>query len=199
MTAAEATAPEAREAIRKTIRKHGIDEVVFCSKDLKWGRIIELIEELKRSGVMFKIAQPAREFIIGPSSIESVQDLLIMEDHAVSSSASRRVKRIFDVSLSLILIVLLPVSILFVQDKVGFLKNLFRVMRGNNSWVGYFPQRDRAYRLPIIRPGVLDPVLADRLAPVPLTVERVNLTYAKDYRLGWDVRLVWRGFAQLGG
>ncbi len=62
----------------------------------------------------------AREFIIGPSSIESVQDLLIMEDHAVSSSASRRIKRIFDVSLALILILLMPITILFVRHKVGF-------------------------------------------------------------------------------
>ncbi|MBL7984774.1 MAG: glycosyltransferase, partial [Flavobacteriales bacterium] len=77
MSAAEANATEARSAIRKKIRKHGIDEVVFCAKDLRWGRIIELMEQLKWTGVMFKIAQPAREFIIGPSSIESVQDLLI--------------------------------------------------------------------------------------------------------------------------
>ncbi len=198
MNAGLANSLDAVKQIRRSIRKHGIDEVVFCSKDLKWGRIIELIEELKRSGVMFKIAQPAREFIIGPSSIESVQDLLIMEDHAVSSSSSRRIKRIFDVSLALILILLVPITILFVRDKVGFLKNLVRVIRGNTSWVGYFPHTDRAYRLPGIRPGVLDPVLADGLEPVPLTVERVNLTYAKDYRLAWDMRLVWRGFAQLG-
>ena len=67
MTAAEANAPDAREAIRKKIRKNGMDEVVFCAKDLKWGRIIELMEQLKRTGVMFKIAQPARDFIIGRS------------------------------------------------------------------------------------------------------------------------------------
>jgi len=199
MSAAEANAPEARDAIRKKIRKHSIDEVVFCAKDLKWGRIIELMEQLKRTGVMFKIAQPAREFIIGPSSIESVQDLLIMEEHAVSSSAARRRKRILDVTVSLLLFLLLPLSIWFVRDKGGFIQNIFRVLRGAASWVGYFPKLEPGVRLPKIRPGILDPVRADGLDPVPLTVRRVNLTYAKDYRAGQDLRLIWRGFTHLGG
>lgn len=197
MSASEANAAEARSAIRKKIRKHGIDEVVFCAKDLRWGRIIELMEQLKRTGVMFKIAQPAREFIIGPSSIESVQDLLIMEEYAVNSSASRRRKRILDVLLSLALFFTAPVTLFIVQDKPGFLKNIWQVLTGHRSWVGYFPAVDRSLRLPPIRPGILDPVRADHLEPAPLTVHRVNLTYAKDYRIGWDLRLVWRGFAQL--
>ncbi len=199
MTAGEANATEAREVIRKKIRKHGMDEVIFCAKDLQWGRIIELMEQLKRTGVMFKIAQPAREFIIGPSSIESVQDLLIMEEHAVSSSAARRRKRILDVAVSLLLLLLLPLTIWFVRDKGGFLGNIFRVINGSASWVGYFPKMEKGARLPKIRPGILDPVGADQLEPVPLTVHRVNLTYAKDYRVGWDLRLIWRGFAGLGG
>ena len=199
MTAAEANAPEAHEAIRKKVRKHGMDEVVFCAKDLKWGRIIELMEQLKRTGVMFKIAQPAREFIIGPSSIESVQDLLIMEEHAVHSSAARRKKRILDVTVSLLLLLLLPLVIWFVRGKVGFVGNLFRVLKGASSWVGYFPRTEKGARLPRIRPGILDPVRGDHLEPAPLTVHRVNLTYAKDYRVGWDLRLIWRGFAGLGG
>lgn len=199
MTAAEANVPEAREAIRKKIRKHGMDEVVFCAKDLKWGRIIELMEQLKRTGVMFKIAQPAREFIIGPSSIESVQDLLIMEEHAVHSSAARRKKRILDVTVSVLLLLFLPLTIWFVHDKGGFVGNIFRVIRGSASWVGYFPKVEKGARLPKIRPGILDPVRADHLEPVALTVHRVNLTYAKDYRVGWDIRLICRGFAGLGG
>ncbi len=59
MNAGLANSPDAVKQIRRSIRKHGIDEVVFCSKDLKWGRIIELIEELKRSGVMFKMLRCA--------------------------------------------------------------------------------------------------------------------------------------------
>jgi hypothetical protein len=199
MSAAEAMAPDAAAVIQKNVRKHRIDEVVFCAKDLKWGRIIDLMEQLKRTGAMFKIAQPGSEFVIGPSSIESLQDLLIMEEHAVSSSAARRRKRIFDLVLSILLIAASPVLIWAMRDRGGFLRNIGHVLLGRASWVGYFPQAERGVRLPRIRPGVLDPVRADGLMPTPTTVQRMNLTYAKDYRVGWDLRLIRKAFAQLGG
>ncbi len=199
MDASDAVLPNAAELIRRKIRKHGIDEVVFCAKDIKWQRIIELIERLDHSGTLFKIAQPAREFIIGPSSIESVQDLLILEDYSVNSAAARRRKRMLDFILSTLFLLTLPISIWFVQDKNGFMINLFAVIMGRRSWVGYFPVKDRSVRLPVIRPGVLDPVHVKHLAPLPLTVHRVNLTYAKDYRVLEDLRSVWRGFGALGG
>jgi O-antigen biosynthesis protein len=196
--AALANAPEAAKDLRRRIRKHGIDEVVFCAKDLKWGRIIELMEKLRRTGAMFKIAQPAREFIIGPSSIESIQDLNILEEHAVSSSGARRRKRTLDMALSMLLLITLPIGIWFVTGKGGFVRNIFGVLLGKRTWVGYHPQTG-ATKLPKLLRGVIDPVAARHLNPDPLVVQRVNLTYAKDYRPWQDVKMVWRGFAMLGG
>ncbi|MFT3885175.1 MAG: glycosyltransferase [Flavobacteriales bacterium] len=198
MDAAQAEEPQAAQRIRQRIRKQGIDEVVFCAKDVRWGRIIELMERLKGTGPMFKIAQPGREFIIGPSTIESLQDLLILERHAVSSNAAHRRKRLLDIGVALALLLTLPVNIWFVADKAGYFRNLFRVLGGRRSWVGYSSLVDKRLRLPRIRPGVLDPVRAEGLAPTPLTVQRANLTYAKDYHVWQDLRLVWRGFAGLG-
>ena len=194
--ASMANMPEADKELRRRIRKHGIDEVVFCAKDLRWGRIIELMEQLRRTGAMFKIAQPAREFIIGPSSIESIHDLNILEEHAVSSSAARRRKRTVDIALSLLLLLLLPVSIWFVKEKTGFVRNCFGVLFGKRTWVGYHPLG--AAKLPKLLQGVIDPVVARHLRPDALTVQRVNITYAKDYRPWQDVKLVWKGFDLLG-
>jgi O-antigen biosynthesis protein len=198
MNAAEATAADAASTIQKKVRRNGIDEIVFCAKDLKWARIIELMEQLKRTGAMFKIAQPAREFIIGPSSIESVNDLLIMEEHAVNSAAARRRKRTLDILLSVLLVVTLPVGIWFIRHKRGFITNLWHVIMGDRSWVGYAPSFDKSVRLPRIREGILDPVHGAHLTPLPLTVHRVNLTYAKDYRVWQDLRLVLANFSGLG-
>ncbi len=198
MHSSEANGPDAHTAIRRQIRKHGIDEVVFCAKDLKWGRIIELMEQLKRAGVMFKIAQPAREFIIGPSSIESINDLLILEEHAVNSASARRRKRMLDIVLCIFFLITLPLGIWFVADRSGFLGNLVLVLRGQRSWVGYAPMSDPSLRLPRIRPGVLDPITVLGLKPSPITVRRVNLNYAKDYRVLEDLRWVIGCFSGLG-
>lgn len=199
LDAAEAEGAGAGERIRTIVRRNGIDEVVFCAKDLRWGRIIALMEELRHARATFKIAQPAREFIIGPSTIESLQDLMILEEHAVSSAGARRRKRLMDIGLALFFLITLPIGIWFVRDRGGFVRNLFRVLRGERSWVGYFPAIDRSLRLPKLRPGVLDPVRSDHLQPVPLTVQRMNLEYAKDYRVLEDLRRVLGNFSRLGG
>ncbi|MEO8591423.1 MAG: hypothetical protein ABI432_18730, partial [Flavobacteriales bacterium] len=197
MDAGEANAADAVQQVRRKIRRHGIDEVVFCAKDLEWGRIIELMEELRRSGAMFKIAQPAREFIIGPSSIESISDLHIMEQHAVHSSAGRRTKRIIDVFVALLLLLTAPLSIWFIDAKAGSIRNWWQVLLGRKSWVGYHRGNEGALKLPAIKRGILDPLLEN--GPVSdLVVSRVNITYAKDYRAWDDLRLVIRGFRSLG-
>jgi GT2 family glycosyltransferase len=189
---------DAGSLIRRRIRKQGIDEVVFCAKDLKWGRIIALMDELERTGSLFKIAQPAREFIIGPSTIESLQDLLIIDDHAVNSAVARRRKRTLDIVLSILFLATLPIGAWFVRDKAGFVRNILDVLRGRRSWFGYFQDGNRFLRLPRMRPGVLDPISAGHLRPASLTVQRVNLEYAKDYRVWRDLRCVLRNFHDLG-
>ncbi len=197
MSTSDAGSADAVKLIRKKVRKHGIDEVVFCAKDLAWGRIIELMEGLKRADVMFKIAQPAREFIIGPSSIESLQDLDIMEVHAVNSAAGRRTKRMMDLFLSIALLLALPISIWFVQDRAGFLSNTWNVLLGRKSWVGYSSGGERTLKLPTIKPGVLGTLPGTMGTSVPVVV-RANAAYAKDYSAWHDLRLVLAGFRQLG-
>ena len=195
---AEAQGQLAVVDMQRQIRKQGMDEVVFCAKDMAWGRIIELMEKLSRTRATFKIAQPGSDFIIGPNSIESVQDLLVMEEHAIFSAAGRRRKRIVDVVLSLLLILGLPVLIWWVEEKGAFLHNLGRVLVGKASWVGFHPDRHRSFKLPRMKPGVIDPVMAQGLSADPLTVDRVNITYAKDYKPWSDIRWTLRSLAALG-
>ncbi|MBL7963259.1 MAG: glycosyltransferase [Flavobacteriales bacterium] len=183
--------PDGLKLVRRWVRVHGTDEVVFCARDLSWARIIDWMEKLKRSGVTFKIAQPGREFIIGPNSIESLQDLHILEQHAVSSAAGRRTKRLVDVLVALLLLLLSPVLLLFIRPAGNFLRNCLRVLAGQRTWVGYAEGRANPVRLPALKPGVVDAVAVQGLAPEPLVVERVNTEYAKDYHALDDLRWVF--------
>ncbi|MBK8497588.1 MAG: hypothetical protein IPL52_01925 [Flavobacteriales bacterium] len=197
MSTTDAGSADAVDLIRKKIRKHDIDEVVFCAKDMAWGRVIELIEGLKRTGVMFKIAQPAREFIIGPSSIESLQDLDIMEMHAVNSAAGRRTKRLMDVITSSLFLLLLPISFWLVHDGVRFMHNTWNVLSGRKSWVGYTSAPERSLKLPPIKPGIIDPLFLEPVTSDAMAI-RANTAYAKDYSPWQDLALVLRGFRSLG-
>jgi len=194
----EVEGSEGLTRLRKEIRKQGIDEVVFCAKDLGWGRMVELMALLNRTGTLFKIAQPGREFIIGPSSIESLNDLMVLEAHAVNSPSARRNKRLVDLVSSVVLLITLPVNIWFVERRGPYVRNLFDVLLGRRTWVAFHHDGARSMKLPALLPGVLDPVTARGLRPDPVVVERINLTYAKDYRALEDLGLIGRGLSLLG-
>ncbi|HQV76091.1 MAG TPA: glycosyltransferase [Flavobacteriales bacterium] len=198
MPAAEAIGPQTVNTIRKKIRDHGIDEVVFCAKDIEWGRVIELMEALRHSRVMFKIAQPSGEFIIGPNSIESLNDLFIMDRYAVYSAAGKRTKRFMDLAICAGLLVTAPVSLMFMGNKENFLRNWWAVLGRRKSWVGYGPSENADPKLPTLEPGVLDP-LAGMGPGDAVSRIRINIAYAKDYNAWNDLRAVLKGFPRLGG
>ncbi|MCB9169226.1 MAG: glycosyltransferase [Flavobacteriales bacterium] len=187
------------QRLKRSLAEGRYDELVLCARDLPWRSIIDAMETLRGAGVYFKVAQPGHQAVIGPSSIESLQDLFILPTHSVQNAASRRVKRIVDVSMSVVLALIAPVGIWFVRHKGNFLRNIARVAAGDRSWVGYRGSGAQGMRLPPMRPGVLDPLMVGGPVDDPRTVERVDLTYAKDYRAWQDLSLIVRGFSLLGG
>ncbi len=193
----ELLGPHGAGHLAERIRMDRIDEVVFCAGDLPWCSIISLMAAMRDRGVGFMIAQPDGGPIIGPNSIESLQDLFILPEHAVSGSSARRRKRLFDVAAAVVLAVGAPVMLWFVRDRSGFLRNIGSVLAGRHSWVGY---RSAAREgLPRLRPGVLAPAVDGVGAITPLIAWRVDLDYARNYRMMDDVRALRRGIRALGG
>ena len=191
--------PEAEPSkLARSITRERIGEVVFCAKDMPWGTIIERMEQLRDGGAEFKIAQPAREFIIGPSSIESLQDLFILQEHAIHDPAARRSKRIMDVLTSVLLFLLFPVLAIFIREPLGALSNAWQVLWGNRTWVGYQSPLPSDVKLPALPPAVLGPMDAWRPVPTQRMIDRVNILYAKDHCLSNDLGVLMRGFRSLG-
>ena len=197
MSTSDASSPHAVKLIRRKVRKHGIDEVVFCAQDLAWGRIIELMEGLRHTRAVFKIAQPAGTFIIGSNSIESLNDLFIMEHHAVHSAAGRRTKRLLDLVLATVFGLAMPIMLFQVPDRRIFLANWWSVLIGRRSWVGYGPMEESALKLPVIKPGVVHP-MNGKTTTDPLSMRRANVVYAKDYTVWADMRSVLADVGALG-
>ena len=102
-----------------------------------------------------------------------------------------------DVLLSVFFLVSLPVSILFVRNKAGFPRNLYLVLLGKRTWVSYSAALSDP-RIPRLRPGVLGLSGGDGVKPDRRIVRRMDLEYAKDYRVWKDVERVMTDFSQLG-
>jgi GT2 family glycosyltransferase len=179
---------------------YSIDEVIFCAKDLPAQQIIDRMAQLGDSKkVSYKIAPPESMSIIGSNSIDTAGDLYVIDINSVSKPVNRRNKRVVDICVSLALLLLSPVLIWVMKKPIGFLGNIFSVLFGIKSWVGYAPAKDGNIQLPKIRPGVLNP--ADVLPQEQrgdVIRERLNLLYAKDYSVENDLNVIRRAVRELG-
>lgn len=176
---------------------HKTDGVIFCAKDVSAQDIIAQMSALTRSDIEFKIAPPESMYIIGSKSIEGAGELFVFDINSISKNANRRNKRLFDWSTSLVLLLLAPLLVWFVQKKVGFIFNLFDVIIGKRTWVGFYP--NSIQNLPRIKPGVLQP---GDLLPFneqkSETMLKLNVVYAKDYRIRTDLEILLKNLRQLG-
>lgn len=183
--------------IEEVIEIYKINEVIFCSRDISSQDIIDHMHTLVSANIDFKIAPPESLSIIGSNSIDTAGDLYIIDVNSISKPKNKRSKRLFDILTSVLFIVSTPVLILFQKNKTGFIKNVFAVLIGSRSWVGY--GKDAHEHLPKIRPSVLSP--ADAIKNILLndeTKDRLNLNYSKDYKIENDLNIVRKCLSLLG-
>ncbi|HXC03383.1 MAG TPA: glycosyltransferase [Bacteroidia bacterium] len=188
------------EQLKEILFIYKIDEVIFCARDLSSQKIINQMLELGQGETDFKIAPPESLSIIGSNSIETAGDLYVIDINSITKSVNRRKKRMLDLILSLAFLLSFPITLLFQKNPAGFLFNIFRVFSGKKSWVGYSLGRDKASEnLPLIRNGILNPAsMFKNRNPDPETLGRLNMVYAKDYRIGNDLQIIWKCFRCLG-
>lgn len=191
--------PEAgMDALLERINKERIGEVVFCARDMAWSSIIDHLERLRRRGTEFKIAQPDSSFIIGPSSIESIEDLFVLPEHSLKDPGAQRNRRILDLGVSVSLLLTFPLLVWSFKAPRQALRNAWDVLWGRRTWVGYAAPLPAHTRLPKLPSAVLPPLPADELPRPGLLRDRVNVLYAKDQRPWHDLRTVLRSWRSLG-
>ncbi len=186
--------------IKEIITIHKINEVIFCAKDVPAQVIIDKMSELKNEQVDYKIAPPESLSIIGSNSINASGDLYVIDINAITKKANRRNKRLLDVLVSLTLLVFSPIALVIVRNPIGLVRNIFAVLFTWKSWVGFaqHPMHE-AHRLPEIKPGVLTPLDAFKNKNLPKeTATRLDLIYARDYKLTNDLNIIIKGFRYSG-
>ena len=139
------------------------DELIFCAGDISSQQIINTMLQFTDTGLDFKIAPPESLSVIGSNSNDSMGDLYVLHFNTLSRKLNRRKKRLLDIALSLIFVVISPLLLLFVKNRRGLIRNIFSVFTGIHSWVGYFRSTGGDHPgLPVIRPGILTPMDGNR-------------------------------------
>lgn len=188
------------DELEDIIKVFEVDEVIFCAKDVPSQTIIHQIT-LLGNALEYKIVPEESLSIIGSNSKNTAGDLYAIDVNLqIATPMSRRNKRVLDLLFCVVLLLGSPL-LAFLTNPGGLVSNVFQVLFGQKSWVGYAPiSKSGGPTLPPLKKGVLYPqdgVLLKK-EPGTKTLRHLNWLYAKDYSASKDFWIIWRGRRQLG-
>ncbi|MFW5804325.1 MAG: glycosyl transferase family 2, partial [bacterium] len=187
--------------LEEILKINKINEIIFCAKDISSQGIISHMLEFSDYQVEYKIAPQESLSIIGSNSINTAGDLYVINFNSVAKNYNRNKKRFFDIMLSILFLLFIPVLFFFVNKKKSFFGNIFKVLCGKKSWVGYIKTKETlSNHLPPLRSGVLNPLdgLNGKKVGDDHTLDTLNLLYSKDYKLFNDIDIILKGIRNLG-
>lgn len=173
----------------------GIREVIFCINGLSFRELIRQMEHCG-SGCDYKIHLPGSNSFVGSNSSHTAGDLYTADmRYNLSGFASQRNKRMLDMGLSIVFIVIFPLIAYQAANPFGLLRNSFLVLIGQYTWVGYAREDKLPQYLPHIRPGILPPwnIIPD-FHPEAIVRTTLNQTYAREYTAAADLQFVLKNF-----
>lgn len=175
-----------------------IDELIFCAKDIQAQQIIRTMLNLSSSNLDYKIASPDGFSVIGSNSINTTGELYNVDINAIDKPENRRSKRMFDIVVSFFMIVLSPVLIWFIKGKLKAYSNLFSVLFGGKTFVSYRSDKNDVSLLPKIKKGVFSVDMIYGRDAKKDVADRLNIMYAKDYKVSHDAMMVFKLWRKLG-
>ncbi len=187
-----------KDYLGRSNTKLRIDEIIFCSKDIEISTIIDVTELLRDSGVAFRIAPEKMNVLIGSDYTSSIEELYTPDFGSISNATNRRSKRLFDIVVALLLLLLSPMLFWIQQRRWRYFADCVHVLLGRRSWVGYSRQQLAANEtpLPYLRRGILR--TSDIMPRVKTPdIDRLDRNYASDYRVGIDLTIVMRNITRL--
>jgi len=186
------------QQISEIIRINRVNEIIFCAENISSAQIIRAMLDLTQLEVDYKIAPPESISIIGSNSIHTAGDLYVVNINAISKVSNKRKKRIFDIVFSLMYLVLSPFAIWFFKNKKRYIQNIFSILTGKKSWIGYIPNQKSIGNLPVLKTGILNP--GDIFPELLLDEEkmtRLNMLYAKDFSIFTDAEILFKSWKNI--
>jgi len=181
------------------VRQHKIEELVFCAKDMTNKAIIDWMIRLSNVSIRFKIAPAEATYLIGSNSIDTAGDLYHTSHYIIVQPHHLRNKRTVDLAITTLGFLSLPITLWCFENKIQYVKNLFWVLVGKRSWVGYAPTNNtqESQRLPKLKAGVLSPIITRPNRKQLRSVEQINELYAKKYSITTDITTVIKSWKNI--
>ena len=149
------------------------------------------------SQLYYKIVAPNSDHIVGSNSKNDNGELYTVDlSFRIAQPTQVRDKKILNFALALLFLLFMPIIILWVKNRVNFIKNCFKVLSFRYNWVGYSADYKQ---LPRLKPAILTPLsVLKNYEYDPHTAAKICFFYAKDYHIYTDLDIILKCFKQLG-
>jgi len=183
-------------SLKKLIDIYKLTELVFCAKNIPYQEIITIMANFPTQ-LYYKIVAPNSDHIVGSNSKNDNGELYTVDlSFRIAQATQIRDKKILNFALALLFLLFMPVIILWVKNRVNFIKNCFKVLSFRYNWVGYSADYKQ---LPRLKPAILTPLsVLKNYEYDPNTAAKICFFYAKDYHIYTDLDIILKCFKQLG-
>ncbi len=196
------------------IRLNKVNTVIFSTHEIPFAKILETMVKVNNANIEFKMAPEHLEYMIGKSHIDRFEDVELMDlEYAYGKLYNRVVKRISDILLSSLLLILMLPLLPFLLLKAAnirkiemdvckllwynsesilrFYLNLFNVLRGCISFVGapIVATDDKSKGKYSYKPGITGIVQLNRIADFTAS-EKLEMYYLKNHSLTLDLKIM---------
>ncbi len=204
--------------IGKVIQDLRVSDVIFSTQTLSYADILSVIGRTREQAVNFHLVPNTLEVIIGKGSVDSLNELpLVQISYNIEKSTNRLLKRLFDIAVSLLLLISIYPFIYFKRIASGasgsqFILRLPAVLSGKRSLVGppgtvqlngeaaaqgFSGSHGHAGALYLGKPGLTGLIQLQRNRTLSEQErEQYNLYYAKNQSLALDVEILLKTMLQ---
>jgi GT2 family glycosyltransferase len=174
-------------------------EIIFCEGSLLFKDIIGVAQTLPKN-IRVKFHAAKSHSIVGSDSKNTSGESVSIENgYQIATPYNRRIKRLFDFTVSFFLIISFPIHFIFVKKPLNFFSNCFKVLFAKRTWIGYAVN---GKPLPRLRKAVIGcngtPVESIQSLPAE-SLRMIDEWYAREYEPVQDLKLIWNNYRKLGG
>lgn len=178
------------------VKKYQVKEIIFCENGLSFKEIITSINDLPGT-TRNKFHASGSNSIVGSDSKNTSGDFIAnSKKYRIGMPLQQRNKRLLDITVSILFILTAPIKIFIKKNIAGFYKNVFAVLTGKKTWVGYATENNE---LPVIKLSVITSTTLPReLNDLPTeSLQKSDEWYAAGYTAITDLKKIARGFKYL--
>lgn len=185
------------EKLPQFIEVEKIDEIIYSIQDLQWKDVMTSMHSIGPK-VLYKMSGDDQISILGSQSKNTTGELYTIDfKYAIAQPKNRLSKRFIDMVLSIVMLLFSFLLVWFQKKSGRFFLNIFHVLIGRKTWVGYDIEYKLSTQLPILKPSILNRTSYYNQAMDPQLQMRINVLYAKSYTAWMDVETIFKNLNKL--